>query len=84
MKIVSLRKNNVLVSPFNETEYHGIILPDSGKEKPSLGIIVAKADNVDLEIGDKIIFGKYAGLDLELDNKKVILLHQQDIIATYE
>ncbi|KGA97793.1 molecular chaperone GroES [Alkalihalobacillus alcalophilus ATCC 27647 = CGMCC 1.3604] len=69
----------------------GIVLPDSAKEKPQEGKIVAVgagrvADNgerIALEVkeGDKIIFSKYAGTELKYDGKEYLILRESDILA---
>jgi chaperonin GroES len=69
----------------------GIIIPDTAKEKPQKGKVVAvgdgkKDDNgkripVDVEKGDIVFFGKYAGTELKVDNKEYLIMHESDIIA---
>ena len=69
----------------------GIIIPDTAKEKPQRGKVVAvgegrKDDNgkriaMDLEVGDMVIFGKYAGSEVKVDGNEYLIMHESDIIA---
>ncbi len=71
----------------------GIVLPDKAKEKPQEGEVVAVGtgkvlDNgtrIDLEVktGDKIIFSKYAGSEIKVDNEEYLILRQDDILALF-
>jgi len=68
-----------------EKNIGGIILPDSAKEKPQTGKIVAVGTNKDLQkmvkVGDEVLYSKYGGTEVELDNKKYMILAQEDILA---
>ena len=60
----------------------GIIIPDSAKEKPSQGTIVAVGDKVKtIAEGDKVVFGKYVGNELSLDGKTYLILDAQDVLG---
>lgn len=64
----------------------GIIIPDSAKEKPLKGSVVAvgkgtKDEEMVVKVGDQVLYGKYAGTELELDNEKYIIMRQSDILA---
>ncbi|MCQ2339048.1 MAG: co-chaperone GroES [Paludibacteraceae bacterium] len=64
----------------------GIIIPDSAKEKPLRGTIVAvgrgtKDEEMILKPGDVVLYGKYAGTELELDNEKYLIMRQSDVLA---
>jgi chaperonin GroES len=69
----------------------GIVLPDSAKEKPSEGTVVAVGsgrvlDNgqkvpLEVKIGDKIIYSKYGGTEVKIDNEEYIILSERDILA---
>ncbi len=71
----------------------GIIIPDSAKEKPVEGLVVAvgagkflksgKVHPVDVKAGDKVLFGKYAGTEVKLDGEEHVLLREDDILAVY-
>lgn len=67
----------------------GIIIPDSAKEKPLQGIVEAtgegtKDEKMLLKKGDRVLYGKYAGTELELEGKKYIMMRQSDILAVIE
>jgi len=64
----------------------GIIIPDNAKEKPLQGIVVAagkgtKDEEMILKEGDKVLYGKYAGTELELEGKKYLIMRQSDVVA---
>lgn len=61
----------------------GIYIPDTAKEKPQSGLVVAIGDSEDikLKIGDKILFAKYTGTEFKLDNEEYILMECNDVLA---
>ena len=64
----------------------GIIIPDTAKEKPLQGTIVAvgqgtKDEAMVLKEGDKVLYGKYAGTELEHEGKKYLIMRQSDVVA---
>ena len=64
----------------------GIIIPDTAKEKPLQGTIVAvgkgtKDEEMVLKEGDTVLYGKYAGTDLEFEGKKYLIMRQSDVVA---
>lgn len=64
----------------------GIIIPDSAKEKPLRGIVLAvgngtKDEEMILKAGDIVLFGKYAGTEIELDSDKLLIMRQSDVLA---
>lgn len=64
----------------------GIIIPDTAKEKPLQGAIVAvgqgtKDEEMILKEGDVVLYGKYAGTELELEGKKYLVMRQSDVVA---
>ncbi len=63
----------------------GIIVPDSAKEKPAEGIAVAKAADAtdDVNLGDRVIYQKYSGHEIELNGKKLRLVASGDLLAKY-
>jgi chaperonin GroES len=77
-----------------ETSKGGIIMPDSAKEKPLEGQIVAvgpgrredngKINPPDVAKGDRILFGKYAGTDVEIDGEEHLILQENDILGVIE
>ena len=67
----------------------GIILPDSAKEKPQIAVVVAVGtgtDSTEMQVkeGDKVIYSKYAGTEVKLDEEEFIIADQKDIIAVVE
>ncbi|WP_018358508.1 co-chaperone GroES [Porphyromonas levii] len=67
----------------------GIIIPDTAKEKPLQGIVEAtgkgtKDEEMLLKKGDRVLYGKYAGTELELEGKKFIMMRQSDILAVID
>ena len=83
--------DRVLVRPAatEEKTVGGIIIPDSAKEKPLRGEILAvgngtKDEAMVLKIGDTVLYGKYAGTELELDNEKYLIMRQSDVLAVIE
>lgn len=80
--------DRVLIEPTaaEEVTMGGIIIPDSAKEKPLKGTIVAvgtgtKDEEMVLKTGDVVLYGKYAGTELELDGKKYLIMRQSDVLA---
>lgn len=74
----------VLVERIEEsnTTASGIIIPDSAKEKPSEGTVVAVSDEVkNISCGDKVAFGKYTGNEITLDGKAYIIIDTDDIFG---
>jgi chaperonin GroES len=76
-----------------ETTAAGIVLPDSAKEKPQEGKVVAvgtgrveNGERVALEVkeGDRIIFSKYAGTEVKYEDKELLILRESDILAIVE
>ena len=72
----------------------GIIIPDSAKEKPQQGTVVAvgkgkvteegKVMPLDVKVGDKVLFGKYAGTDIKLDGKEYLMMREDDVLGVVE
>lgn len=64
----------------------GIIIPDTAKEKPLQGEVLAvgqgtKDEEMVLKAGDQVLYGKYAGTEVELDGEKYIIMRQSDVLA---
>jgi chaperonin GroES len=82
--------DRVLVLPAPaEEKVGGIIIPDTAKEKPQRGEIVAvgqgtKDDPMVLKKGDTVLYGKYAGTELEDGDKKYLMMRQSDVLAVVE
>ena len=73
-------------APAEEKTIGGIIIPDTAKEKPLKGEVVAvgngtKDEEMLVKVGDTILYGKYAGTELELDGNKYLIMRQSDILA---
>ena len=80
--------DRVLVKPAaaEEKTLGGIIIPDSAKEKPLKGEVVAvgngtKDEEMVVKNGDTVLYGKYAGTEIELDGEKYLIMRQSDILA---
>ena len=81
--------DRVLVKPdtAQEKTQGGIIIPDSAKEKPLKGKVLAvgkgtKDEEMVLKVGDKVLYGKYAGTEVEIDGEKLMIMKQSDVLAT--
>ena len=80
--------DRVLVKPAaaEEKTAGGIIIPDTAKEKPLQGEVLAvgqgtKDEEMVLKAGDQVLYGKYAGTEVELDGEKYIIMRQSDVLA---
>jgi chaperonin GroES len=90
MSVVKIKPlaDRVLVEPqaAEEKTASGIIIPDSAKEKPQKGTVVAtgpgtKDDKMEVKVGDTVLYGKYAGTELTLEGKDYLIMRQSDILA---
>ena len=64
----------------------GLFIPDTAKEKPQQGTIVAagpgkKDEPMEVKVGDMVLYGKYAGTEVTVDDKKYLIVKQSDILA---
>jgi chaperonin GroES len=82
--------DRVLVKPAaaEEKTVGGIIIPDSAKEKPLKGDVIAvgngtKDEEMVVKEGDKVLYGKYAGTEIEIDGEKYLIMRQSDILAIF-
>jgi chaperonin GroES len=76
------------------TSAGGIIIPDNAREKPVKGEVLAVGDGamlengdrraVDLNVGDRVLFGKYAGTEVKLDGEELLVMRESDIMAIIE
>ena len=69
-----------------EKTVSGIIIPDSAKEKPLRGEVIAagngtKDEEMVLKVGDNVLYGKYAGTEIELEGEKFLIMRQSDVLA---
>jgi len=85
--------NRLVVQPIEEEEITagGIVLPETAKEKPQKGTVLAvgpgerneKGDHMPLEVkaGDKVLFAKYSGTEVKYDGKKLLIMRESDVLA---
>ena len=80
--------DRVLIQPAaaEEKTVSGIIIPDSAKEKPLKGEVIAvgngtKDEEMVLKVGDTVLYGKYAGTELEVEGTKYLIMRQSDVLA---
>ena len=85
--------DRVLVKPIEKEEMtkSGIYLPDTAKEKPQEGEVIAvgpgrmtedgKRVALDIKVGDMIIYAKYGGMEIKIDDEELIILRESDILA---
>ena len=76
------------------TSAGGIVIPDSATEKPDQGEIIAAGNGkilengdvrgLDVKVGDKVLFGKYAGTAVKVDNEELLVMREDDIVAVIE
>lgn len=74
-----------------ETTKSGIVLPDTAKEKPQRGTVVAAGEGrkddsgnriaLDVQVGDNVLFAKYAGTEFKLDDEDLLILSEKDVLA---
>jgi chaperonin GroES len=77
-----------------ETVRNGIIIPDSAKEKPQEGEVVAvgqgkrlengKLVGLDVQVGDRILFGKYSGSDIKLDGEEFLIMREDEVLGVLQ
>ena len=92
MKIRPLH-DRILVKREEEKEVKkgGIIIPDTAKEKPQEGEVIAvgpgkvnddgKRQPMDVKVGDKILFGKYSGSEVKLNNEELLIMREEDVLG---
>ncbi len=88
--------DRVVVEPIEQEEMtaSGLVLPETAKEKPQRGLIVAagpgarddqgKRIALDVTVGDTVLFAKYAGTEFKVDGKKLLILKENDLLAIVE
>ncbi|WGH26022.1 MAG: co-chaperone GroES [Candidatus Shikimatogenerans bostrichidophilus] len=72
--------------PVEKKTSTGIYIPETAKEKPQEGIVIAvgngkKNYNMTVKNGDKVLYNKYSGTDLKINDKKYLIMHENDILA---
>ena len=80
--------DRVIVKPAEKAEKTagGIIIPDTAQEKPQKGEVIAVGDGkkdepLTVKVGDSVLFGKYTGTEIEIEDEKYLLLRESDIFA---
>jgi chaperonin GroES len=85
--------DRIVVKPIEQEEMTkgGIVLPDTAKEKPQEGEIIAVGPGkltedgnrlpLDVKMGDRVIFARYAGTEVKLNDEKLLIMHESDIMA---
>ena len=86
MKIQPLADRVLITPAAAEETVGGIIIPATAKEKPLRGKVIAvgngtKDEEMVLKKGDEVLYGKYAGTELELDGEKYLMMRQSDVLA---
>ena len=88
--------DRIVVEPIEQEEVTagGIILPETAKEKPQQGTVIAagpgrtdddgKRVAMEVKVGDKVLYAKYSGTEIKLDGKKVLILRESDVLAIVE
>ncbi|MGE3796943.1 MAG: co-chaperone GroES [Thermomicrobiales bacterium] len=88
--------DRVVIRPLGreETTSSGIVLPDTAKEKPQRGTVIAAGEGrrdddgdripLDVSVGDQVLFAKYAGTDFKLNDEDLLILAEKDILAVIE
>ncbi|MFN8714775.1 MAG: co-chaperone GroES [Bacteroidota bacterium] len=76
----------VEAAPAEEKTAGGIIIPDTAKEKPQRGKVVAagpgkKDEPVTVKVGDNVLYGKYSGTEIQIDGKDYLIMRESDIFA---
>ena len=78
----------ILPAPAEEKTIGGIIIPDTAKEKPLQGKVVAvgngtKDEEMVVKVGDEVLYGKYSGTELEFEGTKYLIMRQSDVLAIF-
>lgn len=88
--------DRILVEPIEkeETIAGGLLLPETAKEKPQQGLVLAAGEGrrdddgdriaMDVKAGDKVLFAKYAGTEIKLDGKKLLIMKESDVLGIIE
>ena len=89
--------DRVIVEPLEQEEKtaSGLLLPETAKEKPQEGLIVAVGEGrwdedgkkrvaMDVKVGDKVFFARYSGQEVKIDSKKYLIMTEKDVLAVVE
>ena len=78
----------------NETTKGGLIIPDTAREKPQEGEVIAvgsggrdetgKLLSIDLSVGDRILFGKWSGIEVKIDGEELLIMKESDVMGVIE
>ena len=76
----------ILPNPAEEKTAGGLFIPDTAKEKPLAGKVVAvgpgtKEVQMEVKVGDQVLYGKYAGTEFEYEGEKYLIMRQSDVLA---
>ena len=85
-------EDRVVIMPDDETETMrgGLYIPDTAKEKPTQGEVIAVGPGrfekgarvpMDVKVGDKVLYGKYSGTEVSVDNEQYLILRESDVLA---
>ena len=89
-------EDRIVVQPLDaeQTTASGLVIPDTAKEKPQEGEILAvgpgrtlddgKREALDVKVGQKVLYGKYAGTEFKVDEEELLIVSQKDILAIVE
>ena len=89
-------QDRIIVERLEEeaTTASGIIIPDSAKEKPQQGNVIAvgkgkmtedgKVLSLDVKVGDKVLFGKYSGTEVKIDGNEYLMMREDDVLGVVE
>ena len=94
MKFRPLHDRVLIKRTEEEISKGGIVIPDNAKEKPSRGKVLAvglgkigedgKVTPLDVKVGDMVLFGKYAGTDVKVDDEELVVMREEDIMGIIE
>jgi chaperonin GroES len=77
--------DRVVIQPIEQEDMtaSGIVLPDTAKEKPQKGLVLAVGPDVEgeIKVDNKVLYAKYAGTEIKIDDKEVLILREEDILA---
>ena len=77
--------DRVVIEPIEQEEMtaSGIVLPDTAKEKPQQGLVLAVGPDVegDIAVDNRVLYAKYAGTEIKVDGKDVLILREDDVLA---
>lgn len=88
--------DNILIERIEDADVikGGIIIPDTAKEKPMQGKVIAVGDGkimkdgsrqkLDVKKGDTVLFGKYSGTEVKIDDKEYLIIREEDVLAIFE